>query len=441
MNRNHCCHHSHCGHHPHCGHNHHCGHYHHHRYGEGFLAVLLGLARFEIFKLEMFFSQLFRKKHTVPYRPLRVAYVGNFGSTCGISTYNENLLEYLRNDVGELRVFAEYASDEAGKRTPDWVTYCWSRDVHPKVGLIEKIVKYDPDVVHISHEYGLFPYAYQFTSLASVLKSYGIKVVTTFHSVYEHRDKMVTENAPDYIVVHTDEAERVLIEKGVAEEKIRVIAHGSSVLSGTADEPQLLMPEYNTWNSPHTIFHAGFLFHYKGYEKMLDVVARLKQKYPDIQYIIQGAENPLNMSEHEEVYQMIIRKAKQLGIFNNITINRGFASTAMLLAHIRTVKCCVLPYSTKEEHNVRATSGIARLILATETPLVVSNVHLFDDIEGVVPRASNEDDMYNYIDAVFVNKKLSDTDKKKRVSFLRKTSWPAVARQLTSFYYFVRNQE
>ena len=123
-----------------------------------------------------------------------------------------------------------------------------------------------------------------------------------------------------------------------------------------------------------------------------------------------------------------------MGIEHNVTINRGFVKTEILLSHIRTVKCCVLPYITHPEHNVRATSGIARLILTTETPLIVSNVHLFDDIKSVVDVALSDEELYHAIKKVFDTGGLTAEQKENRIRFLDKTSLGNIGVETLSLY-------
>lgn len=405
--------------------------------------------------IEKFFGKLYltafqlRHQYNKPQDGhfLRVAYIGNYKSNCGISTYNEDLLNSVLDtahkvnpDIG-IHVFAEYGKAQSDDSEyskserldgdPEWITRCWSRGEHPKLNLIKAIIAFWPDIVHISHEYGIYPQAYYFTSLVSVLKAYGIEVVSTMHSVYEHKDKVVTENAPDHLIVHTVEAKLCLMKKGISESKITVIPHGSPISSDTIS---LLPPDWNTWQSEHTIFHAGFMFEYKGHLRMMNVISRLKGRYPDVHYIIQGSANPIHMAEHDAVYDKLVSLSKELGIEGNVTINRGFVSTDVLLSHIRTVKCCVLPYVTHPEHDVRATSGIARLVLTTETPLVVSDVHLFDDVKDVADVATSDDELYTAISNVFEQKGLSEMQKKKRLDFLAATSWSTIATKTLILY-------
>lgn len=377
------------------------------------------------------------KHNPSPYR--KVAFIGNYKTSCGISTYNEDLTDSFMGGAMpcEFKFFAEYAEDSESEHLnsdPSWLVRCWSRKEHPKLNLIEKILEYEPDIVHISHEYGIFPQAYYFTSLVSVLKGYGIKVLTTFHSVYEHADKAVTENAPDIIIVHTIEAKLCLMRKGIWDGRIKVIPHGTPTTTPHGKDIELISKDWNTWHSEHTLFHAGFMFEYKGHGRMMHVVAKLKEKYPDIHYVIQGSESERHMAEHDEVYHKLIRLSKDLGIEHNVTINRGFVETRVLMSHIRTVKCCVLPYVTHPQHDVRATSGIARLILTTETPLVVSDVHLFDDIKDIADVAHNDDELYDLVDKVFASGGLTDLQKKKRLDFLRTTSWGKIGEKTLSLY-------
>lgn len=363
----------------------------------------------------------------------RVAFISLYGTACGISTYNEMLLVELRK-YADVRVFAEYADDNKDARLssdPAFVTRCWDRREHPKSKLLAEIDAFNPNLVHFSHEYGFFPAAYQFTNLVSSLHLRGFPTVTTFHSVYEHHDKVVQEAATQTIVVHTESAKTVLIGKGLNADRIHVIPHGSQIFSGTADDPKLLHPLWNTWASQHVIYQPGFLFSYKGHLWMLDIVASLKPKYPDIHYVIQGSENPRMWREHARLKSAIAERVHELGLDSNVTLSTGFVHEDVILNYMRTVKVVVLPYVTHPQHDVRATSGMARIAMGTETDLIVSNVHLFDDLEGYVPRASNDAEFAYEIEKAF-DGQTQNLDLRRQ--FLRQTSWPRVASQFAQLY-------
>lgn len=363
----------------------------------------------------------------------KIAYISLYGTACGIATYNEMLLAELRKHA-DVKVFAEYATEHRDARIasdPSWVVRCWDRREHPKTKLLAEIEAFDPDIVHIGHEYGFFPAAYQFTNLVSSLRLRGYPVLTTLHSVYEHKDKVVQEAASDHVIVHTESAKAVLVDKGLNASQVSVIPHGTQILNGTPDSPKLLEPLWNTWHSEHVIYQPGFLFSYKGHMRMLEIVARLKQRFPDIHYVIQGSENPRMLAQHNLIKAAIASRAQELGLESNVTLSTGFVHEDVILNHMRTSKVVVLPYITHPQHDVRATSGMARMALGTETALVVSHVHLFDDIEGYAPRADTDEAFEHEIEQVFLG---HGPNLDLRCQFLRQTSWQAVADRTAQLY-------
>lgn len=355
---------------------------------------------------------------------MRIALISVFSIPCGIATYNANLAQGL-SKFCDLKIFAE----DCNFPDTEEIKYCWNRNEHAKLRLIDAVEEFNPDVVLFSHEYGFFPKAYQFTSLVSYFKWKKYKVATIFHSIYNHLDKTVQEASSPLIFVHSEGGKNCLIKKGINENVVSIIPHGSQFLT---NDNKLLDKLWDTWNAP-TIFQPGFLFNYKGHLRMLDVIAKIKQKYPDIQYIIQGSENPKNQEEHDRVYEEILHRAKELDLLPNLTVNRGFSSFEVLLSHIRTVSCVVLPYIDNGDHSVYATSGMARIVLGTKTPLVVSKVPLFDDLVGkdVCYFARNDQELEEKISYILDNRGNTDYEEN-RVDFIKKTSWEAVAENLVS---------
>lgn len=365
----------------------------------------------------------------------RVAFVSVWGVPCGIATYNEQLIPRLREHA-DVHVFAEYrsANDHSTEGDPEFVTRCWHRSEHPKRDLLKAIEAYRPDVVHFGHEYGHWVKAFYFTSLISQLRARGYKVVATMHSVYDHVDKTVHEASVPSLIVHTDAAKECQVAKGIPEARITVIPHGTAALAGTEEEPELLPDLYNTWGSDQVILQPGFLFDYKGHLRMLDVVAQLQSTYPNVHYIVQGSENPHTMAEHDALYERLCERAKELGIEANVTINRGFVPQDALLSFIRTAKVVVLPYAMHPDHEVRATSGIARLVIGTRTPLVTSRVHLFDDVAGIALQADTVEEMVQGIDKIFRSWHEKARQIKLRKNFIQETSWGRIAERTCELY-------
>lgn len=358
---------------------------------------------------------------------MKVAFIGNIFSKCGIATYNEKLFASLKKRC-EVVFFAE----RNGNKDENDIRYCWNREEFPKCELIDKVDEFAPDIVLFSHEYGIFPKSYFYSTLVSYFKLKGYKVATIHHSVYEkHKDKLTTESVCKNVIVHTEEAKNALLRKGVNPLNVNVIPHGCSFNS---EDGSILPDLWNHFGNKHVILQSGFLFYYKSHLAMLDVVAELKKKYPNVVYIILASENPKCQQEHDKLCKEIIEKINKLELQHNVIMDRGFASDEVLMSYIRTSSVVVLPYKPSSEFDVYAASGMARIILQTSTPLIVSNANLFNGMDEVVARANILEEWVDEISKVFDNK----IDKKnlvlKRKKFIEENSWDKAIEKLVDIF-------
>jgi glycosyltransferase involved in cell wall biosynthesis len=358
---------------------------------------------------------------------MKIAFIGNVNSKCGIAVYNELLFKALK-EFAEIKFFSERNGEEDNK----YIAYCWDREEFPKLSLIEKIDEFKPDVILFSHEYGIFPKAYFFTSLVSYFRLKKYKVVTIFHSVYEnHQDKLVTESICKNVVVHTDEAKRALVRKGLNEEDISIVPHGCSFAN---EEESILTRLWNHNGNEHVVLQAGFLFYYKSHLHMLDVIYELKKKYQNVLYIIVGSENPLCKSEHDKLYKEICDKVEKLGLTHNVVIDRGFVSKNVLMSYIRTSYACVLPYKPDPEFDVFAASGMARIVLQTSTPLLTSKANLFNNMDDVAIKCDTTDSWVKSISDIFDKKFDENKMIESRKAFLKENSWENCAKKLIDIF-------
>lgn len=350
-------------------------------------------------------GQVVHRHHQV--EGLRVAMVSPFGVPCGISTYSEWLWEAMRPLFSEGRVFAEI---ENGATESADVTRCWTRG-QPLMHLVDEIEAFDPDVVLVQMEYGYFPQARHWLSLMGALSHR--RVVVTLHSVYAlHQDKGIVENACPEIIVHTEQARNALIEaKGVLV-PVHVIPHGC-----TPANPGKL---WNLLGTPHSVIQAGFAGRYKGLENSLQVVAKLKDAYPDIHYTSLISERVPGSSKSFATELNAL--ARRLGVAENVGLIRGFQSEKSLDQYLRTHSVALFPYRDNGEHAVLGCSGAARVAMSAGIPVVAAGVPLFEDLEGVVPRPTTVEGWAQAVTEAFEN---PSTDKQD--AFLLENSWANAA--------------
>src|ERR1700722_15804810 len=170
-------------------------------------------------------------ERTLQGRP-RLAFVGNYRQKCGLSTYNQNLLPHIVKHLPDFKLFIEENDYPTGdiyqlgnqKLSVEQVSVCWKRG-DPLDKLVKEIKAFKPDVVLISHEWGLFPNARYWLSLMTQLAEF--RVIVIMHSVFPtHKDKMICEAAMPEIVVHLEGAKNNLKNEKKVNAIVSVISHG-----------------------------------------------------------------------------------------------------------------------------------------------------------------------------------------------------------------------
>ena len=354
---------------------------------------------------------------------MKLALVGNWKMQCGISTYAENLWPEVAKHFGDVRLFIEHNDRPTGDfrklgqqtLSDDAVVQCWKRG-QSYADLVKAIKAWDPDVVWIQHEFGLFPNAGQWISLMSQLQDF--RTVVTMHSVFYHRDKTVCEAAIPEIVVHLDGAKRVLEREKQVPGKIHVVPHGCYPCTSTEKL-------WNLYKTEHTFLQFGFGFRYKGWEKALRATAILKERYPDVFFTGLYSESPFGKLEHQVYYEELQGLIERLGIQENVGIVRGFQSDASLDSYIRTTQVTLFPYVSSPEHEVWGASGAARMAMSKAVPVVTSSVNHFSDLPTV--KADTPEDIAKAIGALFESPQARERQVLRQLAYIEENSWQNVA--------------
>src|ERR1035437_6664838 len=225
-------------------------------------------------------NDLVSKKSVRKASELKVAIVSNWMMQCGLSQYCQSIIPELAKSIKEFKLFIEKNDNPTGPLNivgdlvipNENIITCWERGKSLQ-SLVSEVKSYDPDIILINHEFGLFPNAANFISMMSQFSDY--RVITVMHSVFRHMDKLIEEAAMPEIIVHLQGAKDVLINEKNVNGKVYVINHGCFPC---VDKTRL----WNFYKSEHTFIQQGYLFRYKGYEQSIKATAILKDKYPDV---------------------------------------------------------------------------------------------------------------------------------------------------------------
>lgn len=366
-----------------------------------------------------------------PACELKVAFICNYGDNCGIATYSNMLIDAIKPLVKEIKVFAE---DNSHTEESAMVTKCWSRG-KSMVNCIEQVLAWKPDIVHIQHEFGLFPNGTKFLKMLEMLNN--IPYVITVHSVYEHLDKTVCTAYIKNMIVHSETGKNALRKLGHDTNGIYVIKHGCVEV---VDNTEL----WNILHNDYSVIQFGFGFSYKGVDQAIDAVHYLKksdEKFKDIFYCYLCSENPHTMNVHEEYYNYIQRKIKDLDLRENVVVLRGFLSEPLISNFMRTAKLAIFPYKNNPNNMVFGASGAVRVAMANGIAVIASDSHMFDDLDGVVPRIDSAETLASEIDKMFSDADYKKQAIKRNLDFVKNNNWNSTAiKHLEAYRSVIDNQ-
>lgn len=369
-------------------------------------------------------NKLIIKLKNKPAKDIKLALVGNWKMRCGISTYAENLWPEIVKHVGDYKLFIE---ENIGENTgplnqigsdiiaEEKISVCWKRGESLQK-LVNEINDYDPDIIYISHEYGLWSNASRWISLMSQLSEY--RIIVTMHSIFHHKDKTICEAAMPEIISHLQGGADVLKkEKGISG-KVHVIPHGCNPCS---DKSKL----WNFYKSEHTFLTQGFGFKYKGWENSIKAAAILKEKYNDIFFTGLFSESDYNKVGHQLYYNELFDLINELNIQENVALIRGYQSNETINSYLRTNKVSVFPYESNSEHLVYGASGAARLAMSKGIPVISSSVNHFSDLPTI--KANTPEEIADALDKLFSDDKNINIQLQKQMDYLIENSWENVA--------------
>lgn len=376
-----------------------------------------GIANDELLLARVRNNQIILPSAKKNIKQTKLAIITNIYQKCGLSTYIENLLDPLLKAAGDYRIFAEYNDVETDVEKKWPIIKSWKRGTEP-TELIQKIKEYDPDVIWINHEWGLWSNASFWLSMLTQLSEY--RVITTLHSVFPyHFDKTICEAAIQEIIVHSEGAKQALEKKGVRA-KINIIQHGCYAIT---NQTKL----WNMYQSSHTFVQSGFGFPYKGLKTSIKAAAILKNKYPDVFLTILFSESPFNKVGHQTYYDELMALVYKLNIQNNIAIIRGYQSDEVIDAYYRTNSVAVFPYESNPEHIVFGSSGAIRLAAAKGIPTISSNINHFSGFPSI--RINNEQELADALDRLFESPILQKEQVERQNQYIKENSWDNVATQ------------
>jgi glycosyltransferase involved in cell wall biosynthesis len=307
----------------------------------------------------------------------------------GHTHYTNNLIQGMRVHRPERHtVLAEHGSAAAETDAYTCVP-CFSRAEDYVDGILTEARKAAPDVMMIQYSDDLFGEDNRFPRLLEGLRKAGIRPIVNTHSVYGTRrrngfrpgrtaadfDRAMATHA-SRIQVHSQRMRTDLVARGVPEDRIVVIPHGSKALAErdpAASRAALGIPP----NAKVVVFF-GFIWLGKGIDFLLSVFQQVARQVPEAFLLVAGHTRHNIWASYVKYLKM---RAALLGISRRSRFWGEYVSEEMVPTIYSAADLVALPY--RQDYSsvsgvVHQTAGIGKLMLCSRTAK-------FDEIEAFAP--------------------------------------------------------
>jgi len=368
---------------------------------------------------------------------MKIGIVSTWKAKCGLATYAADLANGLKGLGLDVVILAEKKDVLPDGFDPDFETYgipsieCWSRYENFEK-LLEVVRKENIDVVHISHQFGLFPIAPTLNYLLSNLKAMGKKVIVTLHDVVPYNFGMLDYfqpliTLPDYIIVHNEPSKRLLVTDWMCSpEKVVKIWHGTKLVD--IPEKDDAKTSLKISKDTKVILSWGFLWESKGVLPLLEGYSQIIKKYPNSMFIHAGGLHPLY--KDTGYVKRLIATAMKLGIRPENFRITGFVPEKQVPTYFGAADVIVLNY----HRGSISASGAAHRALAAHRVIVKTDDPCVAEVPGMMVSRGDTQGLFQAVLRVLDDPILQQELIEKADKFAEESSWARMALEHQKLY-------
>ena len=363
----------------------------------------------------------------------RVALVGTYPPRrCGIATFTSDLAEQSRRFHPEIEFTVFALDNHPGEHCyPTGVEPLDSADPAAYREAAEAINADGADAVWLQHEYGIFGGPDGETVLDFVDRL-AAPLILTLHTVLSEpseRQRAILDHllarASRVMVMSRHSRELLATRYGAPRELIEVIEHGApdrafgrsaaaKAAQGLGDRPVLMT--------------FGLLGPGKGLEHVIDALPAILTRHPDAIYRIVGATHPDLVARDGESYrEMLMERARTLGVSKAIQWENRFLDTGELLDRLEACDIFLTPYPNLQQ----STSGTLSYAVAlgkavVATPYIHARELLADNV-GVLVEPNSAEALAEAIGGLLDDRAALAAMQRRAWERGRQTIWPRFA--------------
>jgi glycosyltransferase involved in cell wall biosynthesis len=181
----------------------------------------------------------------------------------------------------------------------------------------------------------------------------------------------------------------------------------------------------------------------KGIEYALDAVALIAKKYPEVMYLVIGQTHPELLRHEGERYRLHLKKrARELGITENVRFINKYLSIDDLIRWLKTIDMYVTPYLDLQQ----VTSGALAYAIGAGKPCISTPYIYASEVlaegRGIIVPPRDAAAIAKNVMALWRNTRKRQEMERASYRYGRLMTWPNVAHSLLGlFRTVVENQE
>lgn len=365
-------------------------------------------------------------------KPLKVAMVSSWGTKCGIAEYTKYFIENVSSEI-DFQVWPnkvnEVVIDDEMTAPRLWEHKGDTRE------LISGLMNAEPDIVHIQYTEGFFTVQGLTDIIGSMCNT--AKIIVSCHNTKflyaENKQQLETLNKA-YFTVHQESDIKRLCANDIEGSRISLIPLGQVA---APDREKDMVKHVLKLDGYYPIIGSfGFIFRHKCISEIIEAVAILKKRYPNILFISCNA--LYNVDASKTYYDDCLSLIGNLSLENHVKMVPDFMVPEEALHLLQACDLFVLPYASTLE----SASGAVRFCVGARRPLVLTDQPIFADMKDYALYIKNE---HSNTIAEGINQLLEETmyaQKLRAVNLaIEKNTWSYIEKLYVNLYGLEMNAD
>ena len=364
----------------------------------------------------------------------RLALIGNFlPRKCGLATFTTDVYEAMRARFPEVAVDVYAMDDHPGRYAyPPAVTAAIPQDdLSAYIDTARAIETSGAQAIWVQHEYGIFGGSAG-DHLLALLDRTTLPVIVTLHTVLEKPssdERRVMEGLlarAARIVVMAERGREILRRVyGANPRQIVTIPHG--VPDRPFVDPATMKDRFG-WAGREVVLTFGLLAPNKGIETLIAALPAVKERHPNLLYVVLGATHPNLVAHQGEAYRdSLVALAADKGVAENVQFIDEFVEYDALIDYLQAADIYATPYTNPAQ----ITSGTLSYAVGVGKPVIstpyVHATEILADGHGVLVDFKDVAAFAREIDALLSNDRDRRRLSERAYARGRTMIWPRLA--------------